>query len=294
MKQHIGVLMLMVTAVVWGSGFVVTDIGLDYLNAYQLMAGRFVLAAILLIILFGYKFKKITKRVIWKGAILGAILYTGFVLQTVGLEYTTPSKNAFLTAVNVLIVPLIAYAVYKRKVDRFEVIGAITALIGIGLLSLQSSFTMNIGDILTLLCAIAFAFDIFYTNKFVQNEDAILLTIIQFISAAVISALFVLVRGDIPTTIEPGGMFSIVYLAVFSTIVAYLFQNIAFKYTSATQGAIILSMEAFFGMVFSVVFLHEVLTGRMVIGAALILVAIIFSEVKPTLGKKQPKLLKPD
>lgn len=297
MKQHIGVLMLMVTAVVWGSGFVVTDIGLDYLNAYQLMAGRFILAAILLIILFGYKFKKITKRVIWKGAILGAILYTGFVLQTVGLEYTTPSKNAFLTAVNVLVVPLIAYAVYKRKVDRFEVIGAVTALIGIALLSLQSSFTMNIGDILTLLCAIAFAFDIFYTNKFVQNEDAILLTIIQFISAAVISALFVLVRGDIPTSIESigtGGLFSIVYLAVFSTIVAYLFQNIAFKYTSATQGAIILSMESFFGMVFSVVFLHEVLTGRMVIGAALILAAIIFSEVKPTFGKRQPKLLKPD
>lgn len=297
MKQHIGVLMLMVTAVVWGSGFVVTDIGLDYLNAYQLMAGRFILAAILLIILFGYKFKKITKRVIWKGAILGAILYTGFVLQTVGLEYTTPSKNAFLTAVNVLVVPLIAYAVYKRKVDRFEVIGAVTALIGIALLSLQSSFTMNIGDILTLLCAVAFAFDIFYTNKFVQNEDAILLTIIQFISAAVISALFVLVRGDISTSIESigtGGLFSIVYLAVFSTIVAYLFQNIAFKYTSATQGAIILSMESFFGMVFSVVFLHEVLTGRMVMGAALILAAIIFSEVKPTFGKRQPKLLKPD
>lgn len=297
MKQHIGVLMLMVTAVVWGSGFVVTDIGLDYLNAYQLMAGRFILAAILLIILFGYKFKKITKRVIWKGAILGAILYTGFVLQTVGLEYTTPSKNAFLTAVNVLVVPLIAYAVYKRKVDRFEVIGAVTALIGIALLSLQSSFTMNIGDILTLLCAVAFAFDIFYTNKFVQNEDAILLTIIQFISAAVISALFVLVRGDVPTSIESvgtGGLFSIAYLAVFSTIVAYLFQNIAFKYTSATQGAIILSMESFFGMVFSVVFLHEVLTGRMVIGAVLILAAIIFSEVKPTFGKRQPKLLKPD
>lgn len=294
MKQHIGVMMLMVTAVVWGSGFVVTDIGLDYFNAHQLMAGRFLLAAILLLIIFSYKLKQINKRIIIKGAILGAILYTGFVLQTVGLEHTTASKNAFLTAVNVLIVPLIAFAVYKRKIDRFEIIGAFTALIGIGLLSLQSSFTMNIGDILTLLCAVAFAFDIFYTNKFVQNDDAILITIVQFVSAATISVIVVLVRGDIPTSVESGGVYAIVYLAIFSTIVAYLFQNIAFKHTTATQGAIILSMESLFGMIFSVIFLHEVLTGRMIVGAALILLAIIFTELKPTFGKKQPNLIKPD
>lgn len=287
MKQRIGVLMLMVTAVVWGSGFVITDIGLNYMNAYQLMAGRFVLAALLLVIIFSYKFKKLNKGIIIKGAILGALLYTGFVLQTVGLEYTTPSKNAFLTAINVLIVPLIAYVVYKRKIDRFEIIGAVTALIGIGLLSLQSSFTMNIGDILTILCAVAFAFDIFYTNKFVQKEDAILLTVIQFVFAALISIVFVLIRGDIPTSMETEGVYSIVYLAIFSTIVAYLFQNIAFKYTTATQGAVILSMESVFGMLFSVLFLHEVLTGRMVVGAALILLAILFTELKPTFSKNR-------
>lgn len=287
MKQRIGVLMLMVTAVVWGSGFVITDIGLNYMNAYQLMAGRFVLAALLLVIIFSYKLKKLNKGIIIKGAILGALLYTGFVLQTVGLEYTTPSKNAFLTAINVLIVPLIAYVVYKRKIDRFEIIGAVTALIGIGLLSLQSSFTMNIGDILTILCAVAFAFDIFYTNKFVQKEDAILLTVIQFVFAALISIVFVLIRGDIPTSMEAEGVYSIVYLAIFSTIIAYLFQNIAFKYTSATQGAVILSMESVFGMLFSVLFLHEVLTGRMVVGAALILLAILFTELKPTFSKKR-------
>lgn len=294
MKQSVAVTMLMVTAIVWGSGFVITDIGLDYMNAYQLMAGRFLLAAILLIILFGKKLKKLNKGIMIKGSILGAILYTGFVLQTVGLEHTTASKNAFLTAVNVLVVPLIAYFVYKRKIDRYEIISAFLALAGIGFLSLQGSMTMNIGDVLTLLCAVAFAFDIFYTNKFVQKEDAILLTIVQFIAAAIISVIFVLVRRDIPTSMEAGGIYSIVYLAIFSTIVAYLFQNIAFKYTTATKASIILSMESLFGMIFSVVFLHELLTGRMVIGAALILIAIIFSEVKPTFNKKSRGIYKPD
>ncbi|GEK32799.1 DMT family transporter [Kurthia sibirica] len=291
MKERTAVMMLMLTAIVWGSGFVMTDIGLVYLSPYQLMAGRFILAAIILISIFSYKLKNINKKVLIKGAILGTILYTGFVLQTVGLQYTTPSKNAFLTAVNVLIVPLIAFVIYKRKFDRFEMIGAFAALIGIGLLSLESSFTMNIGDVLTLLCAVAFAFDIFYTNKFVQKEDAILLTVVQFIVAAILSVIFMLLFDHIPTSIEAGGIYSIVYLAIFSTIIAYLLQNIAFQYTTATKAAIILSMEALFGMIFSVLFLSELLTFRMVIGAFLILLAIIIAEVKPTFRKKQANLI---
>lgn len=291
MQERTAIFMLMLTTVVWGSGFVMTDIGLDYLSPYQLMAGRFILAAILLVIIFSYKLKNLNKRILIKGIILGAILYTGFVLQTVGLNYTTPSKNAFLTAVNVLIVPIIAFVIYKRKFDRFEIFGALSALLGIGLLSLQNSFSMNIGDVLTLLCAVAFAFDIFYTNKFVKNEDAILLTVIQFVSAALFSVVFVLVFDRIPTTIEPGGIYSIVYLAIFSTIIAYLLQNIAFQYTTATKAAIILSMEALFGTIFSVIFLSEQLTLRMTMGAFFILLAIIVAEVKPTFRKKQPKII---
>ena len=286
MKQYIGDGMLLITAVVWGSGFVVTAIALEYLSAYQVMAGRFILAAIILSLLFGKKFKTFTKSVIWKGAILGAILYIGFALQTVGLEYTTPSKNAFLTAVNVVIVPVIAYLVYKRKVDRYETIGSIITLIGIGFLSLQGSMTIGIGDALSLACAVAFAFDIFYTNHFVKKEDALSLTIVQFITASFIAVIAVLIQGDIPTTFEKEALYSIIYLAVFSTTIAYVFQNIAFQYTTATKGAIILSLESFFGMLLSVLFLHEVLTGRMVIGAALIMIAIFITELKPSFHRK--------
>ena len=286
MKQYIGDGMLLITAIVWGSGFVVTAIALEYLSAYQVMAGRFILAAIILSLLFGKKFKTFTKSVIWKGAILGTILYIGFALQTVGLEYTTPSKNAFLTAVNVVIVPLIAYLVYKRKVDRYETIGSIITLIGIGFLSLQGSMTISIGDALSLACAVAFAFDIFYTNHFVKKEDALSLTIVQFITASFISVIAVLIQGDIPTTFEKEALYSIIYLAVFSTTIAYVCQNIAFQYTTATKGAIILSLESFFGMLLSVLFLHEVLTGRMIIGAALIMIAILITELKPSFHRK--------
>ena len=279
--------MLLITAIVWGSGFVVTDIALQYLTPYQVMAGRFVLATLLLTLTFGYKFKTFTKSVWWKGTILGTFLFLAFVLQTVGLQHTTPSKNAFLTAVNVVIVPIIAYLLYKRKIDRFEMVGSVIAIVGIGLLSLQSSMTLNFGDVLSLACAVAFAFDIFYTNLFIKEEDPISVTIVQFITASLLSVVVVLIKGDIPTSLESEGIYSILYLAVFSTTIAYLFQNKAHKYTTASKAAIILSTESFFGMLFSVLFLHEVLTARMVTGAVLIMVAILIAELKPSFIKKQ-------
>ena len=287
MKQYIADGMLLTTAIVWGSGFVITAVALEYLTAYQVMAGRFILASIILTVIFGYKLKKATKSVVWKGIILGTILYIAFGLQTVGLQYTTPSKNAFLTAVNVIVVPLIAYAVYKRRIDGYEIIGSIIALVGIGCLSLQGSLTMNFGDALSLACAVAFAFDIFCTNLFVQKEDAIALTIIQFLTASVLGILVVVSQGDIPTTFEKEAIYSIIYLGIFSTTIAYLCQNVANQYTTATKAAIILSTESFFGMVLSVIFLHEVLTSRMIIGAVLILLAILIAEVKPAYPKKR-------
>ncbi|MDC0705937.1 DMT family transporter [Priestia sp. AB] len=287
MKHYLGDGMLLITAIVWGSGFVVTDIALQYLTPYQVMAGRFVLATLLLTLTFGYKFKTFTKSVWWKGTILGTFLFLAFVLQTVGLQHTTPSKNAFLTAVNVVIVPIIAYLLYKRKIDRFEMVGSVNAIVGIGLLSLQSSMTLNFGDVLSLACAVAFAFDIFYTNLFIKEEDPISVTIVQFITASLLSVVVVLIKGDIPTSLESEGIYSILYLAVFSTTIAYLFQNKAHKYTTASKAAIILSTESFFGMLFSVLFLHEVLTARMVTGAVLIMVAILIAELKPSFIKKQ-------
>lgn len=287
MKQYIGDGLLLITAIVWGSGFVVTAIALEYLTAYQVMAGRFMFAAIILSIVFRKKFKTFTKAVVWKGAVLGTILYIGFAFQTVGLEYTTPSKNAFLTAVNIVIVPLIAYFVYKRRVDRFETAGAVLAVIGIGFLTLEGSMAVNIGDILTLICAVAFAFDIFYTNHFVKTEDAISLTIVQFITAAILGVSAVLIQGDMPTSIENEAVLAIIYLAVFSTTIAYVCQNVGFKYTTATKGAIILSLEALFGMIFSVLFLHEAMTARLIIGAAIIMGAILLTELKPGLAKKK-------
>lgn len=287
MKNFKGELLMLVTAIMWGSGFVGMAVGLEYLTVFQIMAGRFTLAAILLALVFHKKLRLINKTVLWKGAVLGSILFAAFVIQTYGLAYTTPSKNAFLTSLNVLVVPVIAYVVYKRGFDRYEVMAAFIAVIGIGFLSLNDSFSINIGDLLSILCAVAFAFDIFYTNVFVKKEDALALTIVQFVTAAMLSIIGMTILGEVPTSIAAEGVYVIIYLAIFCTFIAYVCQNVGMQYANPTKSAIILSMEALFGTLFSVWLLSEMLTGRMIVGCVLILCAVLLAEVKPGLKKRQ-------
>lgn len=285
MKKYKGELLMLITAIMWGSGFVGMAMGLEHWTVLQLMALRFTFAAILLALIFHKKLKMISKSVFWKGSILGAILFTAFTLQTLGLEYTTPSKNAFLTAINVIVVPIIAYVIYKRRFDRFEITAAFIAIIGIGFLSLQDSFTINVGDMLSILCAIAFAFDIFYTNVFVKKEDALALTIVQFFAASILSWIGVVGLGEVPTSASIEGILTVVYLAVFCTLVAYVCQNIGMQYADPTKSALILSTESIFGTLCSVLILNEILTGRMIFGCFLIFLAIVIAEVKPSFKK---------
>ncbi|QFG00029.1 DMT family transporter [Psychrobacillus glaciei] len=287
MQKYIGEIMLIIIAIIWGSGFVSTAISLEYYTPYQILAGRFVIGAVILSILFYKKLKKVDKSIIIKGTLLGIILYLGFALQTVGLQYTTPSKNAFLTSVNVVIVPFIGFFFYKRKIDMFELIGAILAVIGIAVLSLKLSSEINVGDMLTICCAICFAFHIFYTSKFVKNEDPVALTIVQMIVAAIVGCTVILFRGESSFSLETEGMFNLLYLGVFSTTIAFLMQTVAQKYLSETKAAIILSTESFWGMAFSIIILSEVMTFKMIIGATLILCAIIISETKFGFLKKK-------
>lgn len=285
MRKVLGEVGLIITAIIWGSGFVATSIALSYYTPYQTMAIRFLVGGIILSLLFFKRIQLLNKQVLKKGVILGTILYIAFALQTVGLQYTTPSKNAFITAVNVVIVPLIAFLFYRKKLNRFEVIGAILALIGVGFMSLQLSGSINIGDFLTFLCAIGFAFHIVYTSKFVENENPIQLTIIQLFTAAIIAFIVIGLKGELMMPFEPSTLFPVLYLGVFSTAVAYVLQTSGQKLVSETKTAIILSTEALWGMIFSIIILSEIITVRMIIGAILILLAIIISETKLNLSR---------
>ena len=280
MKKHLGLIGLLTVAIMWGFGFVANAVALNDMSPLQILCVRFFLAAVIMGAFAFKKLKKVTKGTLFAGLILGLFLFVGFVLQTVGLQYTTPSKNAFLTATNVVIVPFIAFVIYKKKVDRFSVYGAILAMIGFAVLSLQGNLMLGYGDVLTLLCAVGFALHIFFTGEFVKRHDAMALTAIQMIVAFVLSMISVFATGDYHISAVGNSWISEIYLGVFSTSAAFFLQSVSQKYTDETTAAVVMSMESVFGSVFSILIVHDPVTSRVVIGCLLILSAVIISETK--------------
>lgn len=281
---------LLVTAMFWGYGFVATAIALESFSTYQLLFFRFLIASVFLIIFFFRKVRSIRMDIIRKGALTGSFLFFGFVLQTIGINYTTPSRNAFLTSVNVVIVPIIAYFIFRRRLDLNEVVGAVLSLVGIGILTLELGGAVNIGDLLTLGCAVVFAFQIFYTGLFMKGQDPIEMTIVQIFTCTLLSGAFLLFSGDPAPVIKEGTLQSLFYLGLISTCVSTILQMYGQKYTSETRASIFMSMEALWGTVFSVIFIGEPMTLRLILGGAVIFTAILISEIKPW----RRKVLNPD
>ncbi|MBZ4665455.1 DMT family transporter [Mahella sp.] len=281
MKKYRGELGLIVTAMIWGGGFVASKAALETnLTPYQITGIRFLIGTLLLSAVYYKHFRKMNLRVLFSGMLLGFFLCVAFALQTMGLQYTTASKNAFLTSTNVVMVPFIGLILFHEKIDAYGIIGGFLAAAGAGVLMLNGAFTVNIGDALTLLCAVFFAFHIYCVGIFVKTCDVILLTIVQFAFACIFSLPLMLIFPGGQSLIGVNGMLSLLYLGVLSTGVAFLLQNISQTLTTSTRAAIILSSESVFGSLASVLFLGEALTIRTVLGCFMIIAAVLIVETK--------------
>lgn len=280
MKNMKGEIGLLLVSIIWGSGFIASAIGLGYLTTYETLAGRFLVATLLLGVMTFKKMRKIPLRTLKNGVLLGIFLYASFLLQTLGLELTTPSKNAFLTAVNVAVVPFIGVLFHGHVLNKKDVIRASVAMVGVGLISFQWSGAVNFGDVLSFLCAFTFALHIFYTGTYAKEEDPVALTFVQMGTAFVLSFVSVLYRGDTFLHHDPRGYLAVLYLGIFSTTLCFLVMTISQKYTKPSRAAVIMSTESLFAMVFSILILKEVVTLRMVLGAVVIFTAIILPEKK--------------
>lgn len=288
MKKYLGILGLLTVTVIWGGGFVASDMALETLSPFQIMVIRFLIAAVLMTLLGVKQIRTISREEARCGIWLGSALFGGFALQIIALQYTTPSKNAFLTATNVVLVPFIALVIYRKKIEVRSLIGAGMALVGAGVLSLKDDFSIGLGDGLTLLCAVCFALQIFLTGEYVGRIRPAVLNFLQMTMACVLSVAGLLLSGDYTFAPSARSFLAVLYLGVVSTTITYLLQTVSQKYVDETKSAIILSMEAVFGTFFSVVLLHESVTVRMLAGSALILAAVLVSEISfKKAGKKE-------
>ena len=290
MKKGLAIGGLILVTVIWGGGFVASDMALESMKPFQIMMVRFLLASVLMgLVSLGQRNRKeeVVNRTgaIKAGILMGVALFIGFSLQIIALQYTTPSKNAFLTALNVVIVPFIAFVILKKKIGAKGIIGAILSVIGVALLSLNGNLTLGLGDALTFICAIGFAFQIFFTSEFVKKYPASVLNMVQMITAFILSAVSMVVFGETDFQVTTQGWLSVLYLGVISTTLCYLLQTACQKYVDETKAAIVLSMESVFGTIFSIIILHEIITPRMVIGCVIILAAVIISNLSDKKGE---------
>lgn len=272
---------MLVTTAIWGFAFVVVKDAVDDVPPVYMMAFRFTIASAGLALLTAGRLKRLDGSTLLHGAIIGVCLFLAYLLQTIGIQYTTAGKNAFLTAVYVIFVPLIHWGLSRRFPGLHIIVASVMALAGIALLTLQEDLTVGKGDVMTLFCGVFFALQIIFIARYNAAEDAILLTVLQLATAAVLSWLCApFLDGPVPLRAleERRVLLSILYLGLFSTLLAFLLQNICQKYTPTSVAAIFLSLEAFFGMLFSWIFLKETLTINMILGCVLLFIAIILAE----------------
>jgi drug/metabolite transporter (DMT)-like permease len=273
---------LLFTTLIWGGGFVAVKDALNSITPLYMMAVRFLCASILMGLIFFKTIKKITKKDILYGSIVGVFLFTGFATQTIGLQYTTVGKQAFLTALYVVIIPFLVWAVEKKRPDIYSIFSTILALSGIGFLNITDGFklNMNFGDWLTLICAVFFAAHIVAISHFAKKSNPIILSVTQMLFTGILSLISALIFEPKFNGISKNGFISIFYLVVFSTMIAFLIQNVAQKYAHPNHVGVILCLESVFGAILSVIILHEVFTSHMILGCMTIFIAIVISETK--------------
>lgn len=281
-RTLLGSLILLATAIIWGSSFFIVKDTVDAIAPNWLIAIRFTVAAAALALIFRRQLQQTPSRFWLGGALIGLALYTAYAAQTYGIAGTTPGKNAFLTAVYCVLVPFVWWLFTRRRPDASSLAAAFLCLAGIALISLDGSLTVSAGDGLSLLSGVFFAFQIvlisWYTEK---GADPMALTVIQFAVAAACAWPAALLTEPAPQMVwTPGVIGSLAYLTLVVSALGMLMQNLGQSMTPSGTAAILMSLESVFGVLFSVIFWGEQLTWRLVAGFCLVFFAVVLSETK--------------
>lgn len=272
--------LLGVTAV-WGATFVMVKEAMASAGPLTFVALRFALASAVLAPLLASSRTRPSRPVLLGGAAAGLFQFSGYVLQTAGLQFTTASKAGFITGLAVVIVPLLAAMVLRRPPARPTLVGVVLATVGLGLLSLEGNLTVERGDLLVLGCAVSFALHILAVGHFAPKADVLGLTFSQIAAAAVFTtvgaALFEQPTSGQLRAILPAAAFT----GLFATVAAFYLQTQAQRFTTPTHTALIFSMEPVFAALFGYLLAGDRLGWRALVGCGLILAGMLVAQLAP-------------
>ncbi len=288
-------LLLLLTAMIWGVAFVAQSVGMDYVEPFTFNAVRNILAGLFLLPCIAIlkrtnknneekSDKKSSRYVLIGGICCGSALFLASTAQQIGIKYTTVGKAGFITALYIVLVPILGLF-FKKKVPLTAWLGVVLAVSGLYLLCINTEFKINGADALIMLCAFFYSVHILCIDHFSPRVDGVKMSCIQFFICALLSIIFMLifehpVMSNILMCWLPIG-----YAGIFSSGVAYTLQIIAQKHTQPTVASLILSMESMFAALSGWVLLNESLSKKELLGCALIFIAVILAQLPSNKSK---------
>ena len=278
-RQRRAEVALLATTLIWGGTFVATKFGLRDVSPLLLIAIRFLIAGLVIGLVFWRKIAPVPRAAAVKGIILGSFLFSGFAMQTIGLAHTTASKSAFITGMMVIGVPLLQIIIERRSPKLGNVIGVVIVSAGLWFLTSPRGAEFNIGDAFTLACAVMFAIYIVYLDVVSREMTTLQLTFIQIATTAVLAWLAVWVFEPVRLAFSPPSVVSLLYLTVLATLVTTFVQTRFQKDTTPTRAVIIFTIEPVFAAVSAYVLLDERLGTSGILGGALIIGGVLLSEL---------------
>lgn len=288
--NFLGQFLLLTATIVWGSSFIILKETIEDLPAMYVIGIRFLISAVLLGAIFFKKTIKISKKILLHGLLLGVVLSAAYVTQTLGLKYISAGKNAFITSLYCVLCPFMLWAISGVKPKAYNIVSVLLCMVGIGLVELsgksENDGNVLLGSVLTVACAFFYALQIIFTGKFHQVEDDViqLLTVQLIVAGIIISAISLIfelpVCGISGYKMDVSQMLKIGYLTLACTLYAQLAQMVGIKLTEPNQAAIILTLEAVFGVVFAIILGDEKVTPILLIGFGVIFVGTLISELK--------------
>jgi drug/metabolite transporter (DMT)-like permease len=270
---------LAIIALIWGTTFVMVKNALDAVGPFTFVAWRFLVASALLLALFHRRMRKLTRAELLAGSLIGVWLASGYILQTIGLQYTTAGKAGFITGLSVVMVPLFATLLLRRSPGRGPMTGVLAATVGLGFLTLGKNLRFETGDLWVLGCAVAFALHIVSIARFAPHCDSIRLSIVQIAAVAVLAtvAAFVFEVPSVNLPAETWG--AVAFTGIVATALVFSLQVYVQRFTTPTHTALLFSLEPVFAAFFGWLWAQEVLGPKELLGCGLILAGMVLAEV---------------
>ena len=303
----LGGILLFITAMIWGTAFVFQRVGMENIEPISFTASRMLLAAVAVgALALGIRKKEngnpassssrmcaeqkrqYNRQTALGGVCCGFFLATASVAQQMGLVTTTAGKAGFITAMYILLVPVLGFVLFRKKNSLLVWLAVLIGVFGMYLLCVTEGFRLTRGDTLVVICAILFSFHILSCDHFVQRGDPLMISALQFLTCFLLTAVFALLLEDPTWNRIRSAAVPILYCGLISGGIGYTFQMIGQKYTDPAVASLIMSLESVFAVLGGAVILHERMSMREAAGCIVLFLAIILAQL-PSPKKDQPK-----